>query len=128
MEKMRKKTMALLLQKTPAQSPPSISNSRKRGSSTTDTTSSPSKIPASKKVLVNVIMQGLVSPLEIATDKEVSALKEIAQTKKGEASQAKQARVDDVQRCLNMVVEARADKGSVEYYVATICSEAATTG
>jgi hypothetical protein len=34
-------------------------------------------------------MQGLVTQLEIAADKEAEALKQIAQTKKGEADQAK---------------------------------------
>ena len=83
-------------------SPPSISNNRKRGSSTTDTSSSPSK-NMNKKVLVNVIMQGLVTQLEIAAEKEVCALKEIAHSKRGEVSQAKQAIVDDVARCLNLL-------------------------
>ena len=98
-------------------SPPSISNSRKRGSSTTDTASSPSK---NKKVLVNVIMHRLVTQLEIAADKEVSALKEISQSKRGEVSQTKQAKIDDVARCLNLAVEARADKALNEYYIATM--------
>jgi hypothetical protein len=77
-------------------SSPSISNSRKRGSSTTDTSTSPNKFHGNKKVPVSVIMQGLVTQLEIATDKEAEALKQIAQTKKGEADQAKQAKNKDV--------------------------------
>ena len=56
-------------------SSPSITNSRKRASNTTDTASSPSK---NKKVPVNVIMQGLVTQLEIAAEKEVNALERIA--------------------------------------------------
>ena len=47
-------------------SPPSITTSHKRGSNTTDTASSPGK---NKKVPVNVIMQGLVSQLEIVAEK-----------------------------------------------------------
>ena len=98
-------------------SSPSITNNHKRASSTTDTASSPSK---NKKVLVNVIMQGLVTQLDIATEKEVNALEQIAQSKRGEAAKAKQARVDDVARCLNLAMEARVDKASNEYYVATM--------
>ena len=98
-------------------SSPSITNSRKRASSTTDTASSPSK---NKKVPMNIIMQGLVTQLEIAAEKEVNALERIAQSKRGEATKAKQARVDDVARCLNLAVEAGADKASNEYYVATM--------
>ena len=45
---------------------------------------------------------------------------QLSQSKRGEVSQAKQARVDDVARCLNLAVEARADKVSNEYYMATI--------
>ena len=45
---------------------------------------------------------------------------QLSQSKRGEVSQAKQARVDDVARCLNLVVEAGADKASNEYYVATM--------
>jgi hypothetical protein len=56
-------------------SPPSITNSYKRGSSTINTTSSPSKNSNKKKVSANVIMLGLVTQLEIAADKEVKALK-----------------------------------------------------
>jgi len=69
---------------------------------------------------VNVIVQGLVTQLEIAVEKEVNALEQIAQSKRGEATKAKQARADDVARCLNLVVEAGADKASNEYYVATM--------
>ena len=98
-------------------SSPSITNSRKRASSTTDTASSPSK---NKKVPVNVIMQGLVTQLEIAAEKEVNALEQIAQSKRGEATKAKQARADDVARCLNLAVEAGADKASNEYFAATM--------
>jgi hypothetical protein len=100
-------------------SPPRITNNRKRGSNTTDTASSPSK-NSNKKVLINVIMQGLITQLENAADKEVKALKEISQSKKGKVSQAKQAKIDDVARCLNMAVEAGAHKASHEYYVATM--------
>jgi len=56
----------------------------------------------------------------MAAEKEVNALERIAQIKRGEAIKAKQARADDVARCLNLVVEARADKASNEYYVATM--------
>jgi len=65
-------------------------------------------------------MQGLVTQLEMAAEKEVNALERIAQSKRGEATKAKQARVDDVARCLNLAMEARADKASNEYYVATM--------
>ena len=51
-------------------SSPSITNSRKRASSTTDIASSHNK---NKKVSVNVIMQGLVTQLEITAKKEVNA-------------------------------------------------------
>ena len=97
-------------------SSPSIINNHKRVSSTTDIASSPSK---NKKVPVNVIMQGLVTQLEIAAENEVNALERIAQSKRGEAAKAKQARVDDVARCLNLAVEAGAEKASDEYYIAT---------
>ena len=43
---------------------------------------------------------------------------QLSQSKRGEVSQAKQARVDDVARCLNLVVEAGVDKASNEYYAA----------
>jgi len=56
-------------------SSPSITNSRKRANNTTDTASSLSK---NKKVPVNVIVQGLVTQLEIAVEKEVNALERIA--------------------------------------------------
>ena len=98
-------------------SSPSITNSRKRASSTTDTASSPSK---NKKVPVNVIMQGLVTQLEIAAENEVNALERIAQSKRGKATKAKQARADDVARCLNLAVEVGADKASNEYFAATM--------
>jgi predicted dinucleotide-utilizing enzyme len=65
-------------------------------------------------------MQGLVTQLEIAANKEVKALKEISQAKRGEVSQAKITKIDDVARCLNLAVEAGADKASHEYYVATM--------
>ena len=65
-------------------------------------------------------MQGLVTQLEIAAENKVNALVRIAQSKRGEATKAKQARVDDVSRCLNLAVEARVDKVSNEYYVATM--------
>ena len=52
-------------------------------------------------------MQGLVTQLEIAAEKEVNALERIAQSKRGKAAKAKQARVD-VARCLNLAVEAGA--------------------
>jgi len=45
--------------------------------------------------------------LEIASEKEVRILKEISESKRGQASQAKQAKIDDVARCLNLAVEAR---------------------
>ena len=98
-------------------SSPSITNSRKRASSTTDRASSPGK---NKKVPVNVIMQGLVTQLEIAAENEVNALERIAHSKIGEATKAKQARTDDVARCLSLAIEARADKASNEYFAATM--------
>ena len=58
--------------------------------------------------------------MEIAAEKEVNALERIAQSKRGEAAKAKQAKVDDVARCLNLAVEAGTDKASNEYYVATM--------
>ena len=69
----------------------------------------PQVLAKNKKVPVNVIMQGLVTRLEIAAEKEVNAFERIAQSKRGEAAKAKQARVDDVARCLNLAVEAGAD-------------------
>jgi len=65
-------------------------------------------------------MQGLVTQLEIAAENEVNALERIAQSKRGEATKAKQARADDVARCLSLAIEAGADKASNEYFAATM--------
>lgn len=51
------------------------------------------------------IMLGLVTQLELASDKEVKTLKEILDNKK---DQAKQAKREDITRCLKLVVESGA--------------------
>jgi hypothetical protein len=57
--------------------------------------------------------------LQLASDKEVKTLREISESKRGQASQAKLAKIEDVTRCLRLAVEARAEKASYEYYIAT---------
>lgn len=58
-----------------------------------------------KRVPVVNIMLGLVTQLELASDKEVKTLKEILDNKK---DQAKQAKREDITRCLKLVVESGA--------------------
>jgi hypothetical protein len=73
---MRKKTMALLLQKTLQLKVLLVSATAARGEAAQLTR--PQVLPRfllAKKVPVNIIMQGLVSQLEIVADKKVSALK-----------------------------------------------------
>lgn len=105
------------------ETPTSTTSRRKRGSSTVDTASSPNKgkkaAKMDAKLPVNVIMQGLVTQLEFASENEMKTLKEIHESKKAQAVQQKESKLQDIGRCIQLVVDAGVEKGSPQFFMAS---------
>lgn len=106
------------------ETPTSTTSSRKRGSSTVDTASSPNKgkkktAKIDAKLPMNVIMQGLVTQLEFSSENEMKTLKEIHESKKAQVVQQKESKLQDMGRCIQLVVDAGVEKGSPQFFTAS---------
>lgn len=61
-------------------------------------------------------MQGLVTQLEVSSDREVACLEKILTTQKDNARLVKEEKKKEIATCLRMVVESRAPKNLDEYF------------
>ncbi|KAG8060776.1 hypothetical protein GUJ93_ZPchr0002g25019 [Zizania palustris] len=91
---------------------PMSNDSRKRESSTTDTTSSP---PKKSKSPMLKMFQRLLSELQVARSKE----QEVLDRRQDEKQKKKEEAMKDIDRCLDLIVEAGAGYNSQEFFVAS---------
>ncbi|KAG8100662.1 hypothetical protein GUJ93_ZPchr0013g37540 [Zizania palustris] len=91
---------------------PMSNDSRKRASSTTNTASSP---PKKSKSPMLKMFQGLLSELQVARSKE----QEVLDRRQDEKQKKKEEAMKDIDRCLDLVVEAGAGYNSQEFFVAS---------